>query len=107
MKSLRFLERGKSRKAKEFMEVRRKSSYLMGTTKCMGVIRTGRIHSWGSISGHVDDRCGKLIRCMRRNIINRRARLRDQGGGGGSDIEAGDSSGKRSRRGSIEGIGET
>ena len=91
--------------------MRRKGSYLKGTTKCMGVRRTGRIDSWGSISGHVDDRCGKLIRLMRRNIINRKGRLRDQGGGGGggwrSDIEMGDSSGKRSGRGSIEGIGET
>ena len=83
MKSLRFLERGKSIKEMKVTKVRRKSSYPMGTTKCMRVRRTGRIHSWGSISGHVDDRCGKLIRCMRRNIRNRRARLRDQEGGGG------------------------
>ena len=77
MKSMRFLERGKSRKAMEVMKVRRKSSYPMGTTKCLGVKRTSRIHSWGSISGHVDDRCGKLIKCMRRSIRNRRGRLRD------------------------------
>ena len=81
----------------EVTKVRKKSSYPMGTTKCMGVGMIGRIHSWGSISGHVDDRCGKLIKCMRRNIINK----------GGLDIEVGDSSGKRSGRGSIEGIGET
>ena len=105
MKCLRFLERGKSRKELKVTEVRRKSSYPMGTAKCMGVIMTGRIHNWGSISGHVDDRCKKLIRCMRRNIINRRGRLRDQVGC--TDIEVGDSLGKRSRRGSIEGIGET
>ena len=79
-KSLRFLERGKSRKAMEVMKVRRKSSYPMGTTKCMGVRRTGRIQSLGSINGHVDDRCEKLIRCMRRNIRNKRGRLRDQVG---------------------------
>ena len=79
MKSLRFLERGKSRKAMEVRKVRRKSSYSMGTVKCMGVRRTGRIHSWGSISGHIDDQCGKLIRCIR-NIKNRRGRLRDQRG---------------------------
>ena len=95
----------------EVTKVRRKSSYLMGTAKCMGVRRTGRIHNWGSISGHVDDQCGKLIRCMRRNIRNRRERLRDQGGGarvgGCSDIKVGDSSGKRSGKGSIERIGET
>ena len=35
MKSLRFLERGKSRKAMKVTKVRRKSSYPMGTTKCM------------------------------------------------------------------------
>ena len=80
MKSLRFLERGESRKAKKVTKVRRKSNYLMGTTKCMRVRRTSRIHSWGSISGHADDRCGKLIRCMRRNISNRRGRLRQRGG---------------------------
>ena len=84
----------------------------MGTAKCMRVRRTGRIHNRGSISGHVDDRCGKLIKCMRRDIRNRRGRLKDQGGGGGggggcSDIEVGDSLRKRSGRGSIEGIGET
>ena len=61
MKSLRFLERGKSRKAMEVMKVRRKSSYSMGTAKCMGIRRTGIIHSWGSINGHVDDRSGKLV----------------------------------------------
>ena len=76
MKSLRFLERGKSIKAMEVTKVRRKSSYPIGTTKCMGVGKTGKIHNWGSISGHFDDRCGKLIRCMRRNIRNRRGRLR-------------------------------
>ena len=59
----------------EVTKVRRKSSYPMGTTKYMGVRRTGRTHGWGSFSGHVDDRCGKLIRCMRRNIINSRGRL--------------------------------
>ena len=64
MKIRRFLERGKSRKVMKFTKVRRKSSYPMGTAKCMRVRRTSRIHSWGSISGHVDDRCGKLIRCM-------------------------------------------
>ena len=57
-----------------------KSSYLMGTAKCMRVRRTSRIHSWGSISGHIDDWCGKLVRCMRRNISNRRGRLRQRGG---------------------------
>ena len=55
MKSMRFLERGNSRKAIEVMKVRRKSSYPMGTVKCIGVRRTGRIHNWGNISGHVDD----------------------------------------------------
>ena len=80
MKILRFLERGESRKAMKVTKVRRKSSYPMGTTKCMRVRRTSRIHSWGSISGHADDRCGKLIRCMRRNIRNRRGRLRHRGG---------------------------
>ena len=79
MKSLRFLERGKSRKEMKGTKVRRKSSYPMGTTKCMRVRRTSRIR-WGRISGHVDDRCGKLIRCMRRNISNRRGRLRQRGG---------------------------
>ena len=99
MKSLRFLERGKRRKAMEVTKVRRKSSYPMGTAKCMGVKRTDMIHNWGNISGHVDDRCRKLIRCMRRNIRNGRGRLRvgggGGGGGGGSDIKVGDSSGKR------------
>ena len=52
----------------------------MGTEKCIGVKRTGRIHTWGSISGHVNDRYRKLIRCMRRNIRNMRGRLRDQEG---------------------------
>ena len=80
MKSLRFLERGESRKAMKVTKVRRKSSYLIGTKKCMRVRRTRRIHSWGSISGHADDRCGKLIRCMRRNINNRRGRLKQRGG---------------------------
>ena len=46
MKSLRFLERGKSRKAMKIMKVRRKSSYSMGTAKCMRVRRTNKIHSW-------------------------------------------------------------
>ena len=59
----------------EVTKVRRKSSYPMGRTKCMRVRRTSKIHSWGSINGHIDDRCGKLIKCMRRNIINRRGRL--------------------------------
>ena len=45
MKSLRFLERGESRKAMKVMKVRRKSSNSMGTAKCMRVKRTGRIHS--------------------------------------------------------------
>ena len=90
----------------EVMKVRRKSSYPMGTVKCMEVRRIGRIHSWGSISGHVDDQCGKLIRCMRRNIVNRRGRLKDQWGGELLSIEVGDSSRKMSGRGSIEGIGE-
>ena len=80
MKSLRFLERGKSRKAMKVTKVRRKSSYPMGTTKCMRVRKTSRIHSWGSINRHVDDRYGKLIKCMRRNISNRRGRLRQRGG---------------------------
>ena len=80
MKSLRFLERGKSRKAMKAAKVRRKSSYPMRTAKCMGVKRTSRIHSWGRISGHVDDRCGKLIGCTRRNISNRRGRLKQRGG---------------------------
>ena len=46
---------------------------------------------------------------MRKNIRNRKGRLIAQGGGGGGclDIEVGDSSRKRSGRGSIEGIGET
>ena len=79
MKSLRFLKRGKSRKAMKVTKVRRKSSYLMGMAKCMRVRRNSRIYSWGSINGHVDDRCGKLIRCMRRNISNRRGRLRQRG----------------------------
>ena len=61
----------------EVMKVRRKSSYPMGTMKCMGVRRIDRIHNWGSISGHVDDRCGKLIKCMRRNIRDRRGILID------------------------------
>ena len=90
----------------EVTKVRRKSSYSMGTTKCMRVRRTGKIHNWSSISRHVDDRCGRLIRCMRRDIRNRRGKLRYQGGGC-SDIEVGDSIGKRSGRGSIEEIGET
>ena len=93
----------------EVTTMRRKSSYSMGTAKCMGVRRTSRIHSWGSINGHVDDRCGKLIRCIRRNIRNRRGDLETKGVGGGggcSDIEVGDSSRKRSRRGSIEGLRE-
>ena len=64
----------------EVKKVRKKSSYPMGTTKCMGVTKTDKIHSWGSISGHIDDQCGKLIKCLRRNIRNRRGRLRDQGG---------------------------
>ena len=76
MKSLRFLERGENRKAMKVTKVRRRSSRPMGTTKCMRVKRTSIIHSWGSISGHADYRCGKLIRCMRRNISNRRRRLR-------------------------------
>ena len=80
MKSLRFLERGKNRKAMKVTNVRRKSSYPIGTAKCMRVRRTSRIHNWGSISGHIDDQCGKLIRCMRRNISNRRGRLRQRGG---------------------------
>ena len=80
MKSLRFLERCESRKAMKVTKVRRKSSYPMGPTKCMRVRMTSRIQSWGSISGHADDRCGKLIRCMRTNIINRRGRLRRRGG---------------------------
>ena len=80
MKSLRFLERGESKKAMKVTKVRKKSSYPMGTTKCMRVKRTNRIHNWGSISGHADDRCGKLIRCMRRNIGNRRRRLKQRGG---------------------------
>ena len=80
MKSLRFLERGKSRKAMKVTKVRRKSSYPMGTKKCMSVRRTSRIHSWGIINEHVNDRCGKLIRCMRRNIGDRRGRLRQRGG---------------------------
>ena len=62
------------------MKVRRKSSCPMGTAKCMRVKRTSRIHNWGSINGHIDDRCGKLIRCMRGNISNRRGRLRQRGG---------------------------
>ena len=91
----------------EVTKVRSKSSYSMGTTKCMRVRRTGRIHTWSSISGHFDDRCGRLIKCMRRYIINRRGEIIYQGGGGGSNIEVGDSSGKRPGRGSIEEIGET
>ena len=55
MKSLRFLERGKSKKAKKVTKVRRKSSYPMGTAKCMRVRRNSMIHSWARISGHVDD----------------------------------------------------
>ena len=98
MKSLRFLERGKSRKAMKVMKVRRKSGYSIGMTKCMRVKRTNRIHSWGSISGHVDDRCRKLIGCMRMNISNRRGRLRQRSG---RLLK------KRSGRGSIEGIRET
>ena len=80
MKSLRFLKRGKIRKAMKVTKVRRKSSYPMGTVKCMRVRRTNKIHSWGSISGNVDDRCGKLIRCMRRNITNRSGGLKQRGG---------------------------
>ena len=83
MKSLRFLERGKRRKAMEVTKVKRKSSCPMGMTKCMGVKRTGMIQSWGSISGNVDDRCRKLIRCMRRNIRNMRGDSETKGGGGG------------------------
>ena len=59
MKSRRFLERGKSRKAMKVMKVRRKSSYPMGTAKCIRVRRTSGIYSWGKISGHVDDRFPK------------------------------------------------
>ena len=48
---------------------------------------------------------------MRRNIRNRREKLRYQGGGGGVGVvlrlEVRDSSGKRSGRGLIEEIGET
>ena len=84
MKSLRFLERGKRRKAMEVTKVKRKSSCPMGTTKCMGVKRTGMIHNRGSISGNVDDRCRKLIRCMRRNIRNRMGDLETKGGEGGA-----------------------
>ena len=51
MKSLKFLERGKSKKAMKVTKVRMKSSYPMGTAKCMRVKRTNRIHSWGSIVG--------------------------------------------------------
>ena len=80
MKSPRFLERDKSRKVMEITKVRRKSSYPMGTIKCIRVRKTDRIHSWSGISGHVDDRCERLIRCMRRDIINRRGKLRYQGG---------------------------
>ena len=76
-------------------KVRRKSSYPMGTTKCMRVRRTSRIHSWGRISGHIDDRCGKIIKCMRGTSVIE---------GGDSDREVGDSSGKRSGTESIEGI---
>ena len=88
----------------EVTKMRRKSSYSMGTSKCMRVRRTYRIHSWSSISGHVDDRCGRLIRCKRRTS-------EIDGGnsdtkGGCSYIEVGDSSGKRSERGSIKEIGE-
>ena len=43
MKSLRFLERGKSIKVMKVSKVRRKSSYPMGMTKCMRVRRTSRI----------------------------------------------------------------
>ena len=107
MKSMRLLERGKRRKAMEVMKVRRNSSYPMGTAKCMGVRRTDRIHNWGNISGHVDDRCGKLMRCIIRNIRYRRGDSETKGGGWCLDIEVGDSLGKRSGRGSIEGIGET
>ena len=85
-------------------KVRRKSSYLMGTTKCMRVIRTDMIHSWSSISGHVNDWYRRLIRCMRRDTRNRKGKLIYPVC---SDIEVGDSLGKRSRRGSIEEIGET
>ena len=42
---LRFLERGKGKKLIKVTKVRRKSSYPMGTTKYMRVIRTSRIHS--------------------------------------------------------------
>ena len=95
----------------EVTKVKRKSSYPMGTAKCMRVRRTGRIHSWSSISGHFDDRCGRLIKCMRRYIRNRRGEIRYQGEGGGGggclDIETGDSPGKRPEIGSIEEIGET
>ena len=80
MKSLRFLERSKRRKAMEVTKVRRKSRYPMGRAKCMRVRRTGSIHGRSSISGHVNNRCGRLIRCMRRDIINRRGKLRYQGG---------------------------
>ena len=104
MNSLRFLERGKSRKEMEATKVRRKSSYPMGMAKCMRVRRT-RIHNWSRISKHVDDQCERLIRSMRRYIRNRRGKLRYQGRC--SNIEVGDSSGKRSGRGSIEEIGET
>ena len=79
-------------------KVRRKSSYPMGTTKCMRVRRTSGIHIWGRIGGHVDDQCGKLIRCMRGTSIIE---------GGDSNREVGDCSGKRSGRESIEGIRET
>ena len=51
MKSLRFLERGKSRKAMKVTKVIRKSSYPMGTTKCKRVRRTSRIHCHAPIPG--------------------------------------------------------
>ena len=34
----------------------------------------------GQYQWYVNDRCGKLIICMRRNISNRRGRLRQRGG---------------------------
>ena len=81
----------------EVTKMRKKSSYPMATTKCMRVRRIGRINNWSSISEHVDDRCGRLIICMRRDIRNRRGNSDTKGGC--SDIEVGDSSGKRLGRG--------
>ena len=98
MKSLRFLEKGKSRKAMKVMKVKRKSSYPIGTTKCMRVRRTNKIHSWAVSVGTSIIGAGSSSDAWEGTSIIEE---------GDTDREVGDSSRKRSGRGSIEGIMET